>query len=747
MRPRRTFKEKLPFGLGVKDKPRHYREMLGAAWENRDNLRFAWRILKHGVCDGCSLGPRGLQDDVVPGTHLCLSRLRLMRLNTMPAISGSKAMSLLGDIGTARRLTQQQLHSLGRVPYPMVYRKGDEGFARIDWDEAAEICAEYGRDELGRVLPPESWGFFCTSRGISNEAYYVFQKAARLLGTNNVDLAARMCHAATEHGLSETLGVGAPTCSLADMVGTDLLLLWGTDVAKNQPMVAKYLMHAKRRGTTIVVVNPAREKGLETYWIPSDWKSAVFGTDLCDEYFRVRVGGDIAFLYGVLKGVLAREAQDEEFIHAHTEGFEFLRSRLDKLSWEELERESGAARADMDRVARLFCRSRSCVAVYSMGLTQHRFGVDCVKALVNLMLSRGMLGRAKCGIMPICGHSGVQGGGECGVDPARYPGGFRVGPDTGRFEEIWGRPLNPKPGLRTGKLMEACHEGRIRFLYSLGGNLLQNMPDPDYMREAFRRVPFRIHQDVVFNTSTVAEPGECVLVLPAQTRYEHEGGVTSTNTERRIRFSPEIPGPRVPEAAPEWWIPAFVAMAVDPGLESALDYPGGTVEIREEIERAMPMYAGISELRQEGDWLQWGGARLCQEGDFGKMPDNRARFSVVSMPNWDVPEGKYLVTTRRGRQFNSMVFPERGRRRNGTTRSEVYLAHEELAALGLREGARVRLRSETGAMEAVVRGGDLPPRTLQAFWPEANVLIPRRYDPVSEEPDYNALVEIERVQP
>ena len=740
-RPRRSLRERLPLGLGVRDKPRHFREMLEVAWENRGRWGYAWRILRDGVCDGCSLGPRGLRDDVIDGVHLCTTRLRLLRLNTMPAMAPETVSGLLGDARRLQAMSQAELQALGRVPFPLLRRSGEAGFRRVSWAQALQVCAELGRGPDGRPLPAERQGWFCTSRGLGNEAYYVFQKAARLLGTNNVDLCARLCHAATVSGLSDTIGVGAPTCSLRDLIGTDLLLLWGTDLANNQPVSTKYLMAAVRAGTRILVLNPVVEKGLQTYWVPSDLRSALFGTDLAEAFVRVRVGGDIAFLYGVLKVLVARGAVDEDFIREHTTGFEELRARVESLSWETLEEESGAPRADMEFVAGAFARARSCVAVYSMGLTQHRFGTDNVRAIVNLMLSRGMIGREKCGILPIRGHSGVQGGGECGVDPHKYPGGFRVGPDTPRFEEAWGRPLNPEPGVRIGQILERAAEGGVDLLYSLGGNLIDNLPDPAFMREALGRVRLRIHQDIVLNPSSVAEGGEAVLILPAQTRYEHQGGITSTNTERRVRFSPEIPGPRLPEARAEWWIPAAVARAIAPELAEALDWPGGTPEIRQEMERVMPVYQGIASLRKAGDSFQWGGPQLCT-GGFPGMPEGRARFTAVPLPGRDGPEDRFLLTTRRGKQFNSIVFSERDALQGGRSRRDVFLDRREAERQGLREGQSVLLRNGTGRFHGVLRLAELPPRTLQAYWPEVNVLIPRAWDPASGEPDYQAWVEL-----
>ncbi len=723
----------LPIGPGRHPRPRPYWEMLQVAWENRDNLPYAWRILVHGVCDGCSLGPRGLRDDVIDGVHLCMTRLKLLRLNTMGPIPEER----LRHLGALRALGNHELHQLGRLPFPMIHRAGSDRLHRLSWDEALTITAE----EL-RVTPGERMGFFATSRGLVNETYYAFQKVARLMGSNHVDLCARLCHAASVAGLKDTLGVPAPTCSLKDMIGSDLVVILGSNLASNQPVTMKYLMYAKRAGTRIVLVNPMREPGLERYWVPSDLRSALFGTRLMDDFFQVGVGGDIGFLHGVMKHLIENEWLDREFIARHTSDFDELCELLAGLAWERLERLAGLPRDDMLRFARQYVQAKTVVFVYSMGLTQHRFGVDNVKALVNLALARGMLGREKCGVIPIRGHSGVQGGGECGVDPDKYPGGFEVknAEDRQRFEALWGHSLPASPGLRTLQMLEAAHRGEIDFLYSLGGNLLETMPDRAYMEEALSRLKLRIHQDIVLNTASLL-PGRTVLILPAQTRYETAGGGTTTSTERRIRYSPEIEGPRIPEARPEWEIPVGVAIAARPELEQRFPWTG-TPDIRREMAQAMPIYAGIERLEREGQSVQWGGERLFTEG-FARMPGGRARFSPVPLPELEIPAGMFHLTTRRGKQFNSMAFGERDFVLGSRTRRDVLMSPADAERIGVREGDEVRLRSEAGEWTGVARLAPMKERHLQTYWPETNVLIPRRFDPVSGEPDYNTFVTAE----
>jgi len=727
----------VPFGLG-QVKPHHFREMAAVVWENKTELPYAWNILRHGVCDGCSLGPRGLRDDVMDGVHLCTTRLNLLKLNTMGALNPSR----LGDVEKLGRLNNERLRALGRLPYPMVRRKGNKGFTRVSWDEALELVGAAMR----RAAPPRM-GFFATSRGVTNEVYYVFQKLARTLGTNNVDLCSRLCHAASLYGLKATLGVGAPTCSLTDLIGADLVAIFGSDLANSQPVTTKYLYYAKKKGTRVAVINPMREYGLERYWVPSVPVSALFGTKIMDDFFQVRVGGDIAFINGVLKALVEMNRLDDEFIAHHTDGFDDLKSTVRQQPWEMLERSSGLPRLQMERFAQIYSQAKSAVFVYSMGLTQHEFGVENVKSIVNLALARGMLGREKCGIMPIRGYSGVQGGGECGAEPDRFPGGFEVNEENARrFSNLWRHPVPSAPGLRVPQMIEAAHRGDLDLLYSVGGNLLESLPDRRFVGEALARVPVRVHQDIVINRTMLVDPTELVVLLPGQTRYEQRGGGTTTSTERRIRFTPEIPGHRVGESLPEWEIPCLVARRAMPNGALLFPYEDAQ-EIRDEMGRVMPIYQGIENLKKEGDSLQWGGPYLFKDGNFSHMPDGRALFSALTPPDRAVSNGKFYLSTRRGKQLNSMTFGSTDRLTGSRRRDAIFMAFEDAEKLGLADGARVLLRSDTGEMRGVIQLAPVKIGTLQAYWPEANVLIARRTDPVSGEPDYNTEVRIEKAAP
>lgn len=723
----------VPFGLLSRHKPRHFREMLRVLWENRGRWLYALRILRHGVCDGCSLGPRGLKDDVIPGVHLCLSRLKLLRLNTMGPIPDE----LLRDVSGLEKLSNEALHQLGRVPYPLLRRRGERGFSRIGWDEALALTARHWQ-----AATPDRIGVFLTSRGITNETYYTAQKLARIGGTPHIDTCARLCHAASSVGLKQTLGFAAPTLSLSDWLEAELIVIIGSNLPNNQPVSTKYLRAAKKRGARIVVVNPFREPALERYWIPSVPWSALFGTKLMDDFYAVRPGGDIAFMSGVLKALDELGGWDEDFVRARTNGAAELRARLKAQTWAELCGDAGVEQAEMQRFAQLYSRTTRAVFIYSMGLTQYEFGVDNVRMVVSLALSRGMIGRPGTGVMPIRGHSGVQGSAECGADPDKLPGAVGLDAEhVARFETAWRHQIPHEKGLRAADLLDRAGETGLDVLYLIGGNHLETMPDRMHAKRALTRVKLRIHQDIVLNTSTLLEAEEAVLVLPAQTRYEQRSGGTSTSTERRIRFTPEIPGPRLAEAKPEWEIPCLIGLALEPGRKDLFGYRD-TAEIRAEMARLMPLYQGIEKLEKEGDSVQWGGPQLG--GESFPTPDGKAQFSAVALPRVDVPLGQFLLTTRRGKQFNSMTYGSRDPLTGGKDRAAILLDPRDWAELGIREGEKIRVTSQAGSLDATAGAGPCRRGHAQGFWPECNALLGRKYDPASGEPDYNTAVRIER---
>jgi molybdopterin-dependent oxidoreductase alpha subunit len=575
-----------------------------------------------------------------------------------------------------------------------------------------------------------------------NEAYYAAQKAVRAMGSNSIDNAARVCHAPSTVALRRAIGVAATTCSYTDWIGADLIVFIGSNVANNQPVAMKYLYHARQAGTKVVTVNAYREPGMARYWIPSVPESAVFGTRITDRFFMINVGGDVAFLSGTLKVMIERGWVDRAFIDEHTTGFSELQASLEAQSWDELERRSGTTRAEMLAFAHMVGAARTAVLVWSMGVTQHDIGEDNVQAIVNLGLSRGFVGRERCGLMPIRGHSGVQGGAEMGAYATAFPGGLPVTLEHARrFAELWGFPVPDHGGLTAPEMIDAAHEHGLDVLFSVGGNFLEVLPDPPFVRDALGRIPLRVHMDIVLSTQMLLDPADAVVLLPAATRYETPGGVTQTSTERRIIFSPEIPGRRIGEARPEWDVMMDLARRVRPDLADRLRFES-TAAVRDEIARAVPIYDGIQRLAGAGDHVQYGGPHLCAGWRF-PTADGKARFTVGALPRFDVPDGMFLVATRRGKQFNSMVH-ERRDALTGATREAVLISREDADRLAIRDGDAVIVHNAIGELRGRARIAPVQPGTLQVHWPEGNVLIDRRKrSPIAGIPDYNAVARLD----
>ncbi|TXC93059.1 FdhF/YdeP family oxidoreductase [Metabacillus litoralis] len=736
----------IPFGLG-KVKPQHFRDTMKIAWDNRDNLGYATRIVTKGVCDGCALGVSGLYDQTLKGPHMCTTRLNVLRLNTMPAL---KEEIVHADIDELRKYSSTELRKLGRIPYPLIRRKGERKFSRLSWDEAMDVIAE-----KMKKLDPKQYAFYLTSRGITNESYYVAAKVSRFLGTNNIDNASRICHSPSKTALKRSIGVGASTANYQDWFGTDVLLFWGSVASNASPVSTKYMLEAKKRGAKIIVVNPYKEPAMDEYWIPSNMESALFGTKIADDFYQVNIGGDIAFMHGIMKHWFEMEekshgsAINHEFVQEHVNGYEELKATVEQQSWDEIIKSSGISQERIAELAILLANSKNAVFAWALGLTMHSFATDNISQVANLALLRGYLGRKNSGLMPFRGHSSVQGSGEMGADPFVLPGGGFDAENVERIERIWGFDLPKWQGDIVGVTLENIvlpedHERKIKMYYLSGGNFLETMPDPDFVEKALSELDIRVHQDIIFNTSTLVDAKEAVIVLPAKTRYEQDGGGTSTSTERMVYFSPEIEGNKnyIEEARSEWKIYIDLAKRVKPDTAHLVDFKTGQ-EIRDEIAVANRDYDGVQHLKKQGDVFQWGGAWLC-EGGVCPTPDGRGNLISVEIPDLNRKEGQFIVTSRRGKQFNSMVYKEVDPF-NGAERYDVLMNAEDAKRLSIADGEGIVVYNGFGVFQGKAKFVDIAIGNVEVHFPEGNFLLPRgRYEKFAGIPDYNITATVEK---
>ncbi|KHF39323.1 FdhF/YdeP family oxidoreductase [Halalkalibacter okhensis] len=736
----------IPFGLG-KVKPKHIRDSMKIAWDNKDNLGYATRILTKGVCDGCALGVSGMYDQTLKGPHMCTTRLNVLRLNTAPAI---KEEILHADIDELRKYDSTELRKLGRIPYPLIRRKGERKFSRLTWDEAMDLIA----DKM-KQLNPRQYAFYLTSRGITNESYYVAAKVARYLGANNIDNASRICHSPSKTALKRSIGVGASTCNYQDWFGADVLLFWGSVASNASPVSTKYMLEAKKRGAKIIVINPYKEPAMDKYWVPSNAESALFGTKIADDFYQVNIGGDIAFMHGIMKHWFEMEEQahgsaiNHEFVQEHVNDYEELKAHVMTQSWDAIIKSAGITKERIIELSELLANSKNAVYAWALGLTMHAFASDNISQVANLALLRGHLGRKNNGLMPFRGHSSVQGSGEMGADPFVLPGGDFVEDNIQRMEKIWGFDIPRWQGDVVGITLENIvlpqdHERKVKLYYMSGGNFLETMPDPTFIEKALAELEVRVHQDIILNTSTLVDAKEAVIVLPAKTRYEQDGGGTSTSTERMVYFSPEIEGNKnhIEEARSEWKIYVDLAKRVKPEAAHLVDFKTGQ-EIRNEIAIANPNYEGVQHLKEQGDVFQWGGAWLCEDG-ICPTSDGKGSLLAVDIPDMGKKEGQFVLTTRRGKQFNSMVYKETDPF-NNAERYDVLINAEDAHELSIAEGEGIVIHNGFGVFQGKAKYAEISKGNLGVHFPEGNFLLPKgRYEKLAKIPDYNVTVKVEK---
>ena len=323
-----------------------------------------------------------------------------------------------------------------------------------------------------------------------------------------------------------------------------------------------------------------------------------------------------------------------------------------------------------------------------------------------------------------------------------FPGGLAVDEENAaKLSQQWGFEVPSEPGMTTPEMLDAAGRGELDVLFAAGGNFTDVLPDSASTERALQRIPLRVHMDIVASGQMLVDPADEVVLLPAMTRYEVPGGVTETSTERRVIFSPEIPGPRIDEARPEWEVMTELAARVRPQAADQVRF-AGTAEIREEIGRLIADYEGIEKLREAGDSFQYGGPMLCAGPSF-PTPDGKAHFNRVTIPDPHPEDGRFVVSTRRGKQFNSMV-QESHDKLTAAAREAVLINEHDAKRLGLAQGDELLLRSDVGELRGHVHLAPIAPGNIQVHYPEGNALIAGGHlSPDAHMPDYNARVTLE----
>ncbi len=467
------------------------------------------------------------------------------------------------------------IHHPDRLTKPLI--KEDEGFRETSWDEAinkvaeklTEVKSNFGGDSIA-VL---------TSAKATNEENYLLQKFARaVLGTNNVDHCARLCHASTVSGLAMAFGSGAMTNSQEDVEKAEVIFLIGTNTSEQHPLISKRMIQAVKRGTKLIVADPRN----------------IDLTEYADIHIRHKPGTDVALLNAMMNVIYGEGLHDKDFITNRTENFEQLIKTIEKYSPEHAEAITNVPAEKIREAARLFAKSNASATFFSMGITQHITGVDNVVSVANLAMLTGNLGKPGAGVNPLRGQNNVQGACDMGGLPNYLPGYQQVsnGSIREKFTKTWGSSCSEKEGLSLVEMIHSSGQG-IRAMFIMGENPLMSDPNIDHVKEQLEKLDFLVVTEIFLSeTAQIAD-----VVLPAASFAEKNG--TFTATDRRIQLIKEVIPP-IEDAWPDWRI--IIEISRKMGYEMKYD---SASEIMDELAELTPIYGGINYNRLEAEDLRW----------------------------------------------------------------------------------------------------------------------------------------------
>jgi len=646
---------------------------------------------------------------------------------------------------TVASLASRSDHALeeqGRLTHPLRWDASTDTYVPVEWAEAFE--------EIGRELKsfePKKVVFYSSGRA-SLEASYMYALFARMYGNNNLPDSSNMCHESTSVGLPLSIGVPVGTITLDDFQKTDCILFFGHNSGVNAPRMLHDLQECAKRGVPIIVFNPLVERGHERFSNPQSPVEMLVKppTRISSQYHQIKVGGDKAALMGLCKAVFeaddtARESGGEHvldiaFINEHTHGFAEFEKAVREIGWPELERRSGLTRQAIRAAAAVYAQAKNAMVAYGMGLTQQIGGVENVQMIANLLLLRGNMGKPGAGVLPVRGHSNVQGQRTVGITekPELVP--------HDKLKELYGFEPPKEKGLNCTEAAQGVIKGEVRAVFQLGGNLVRSLPDHGQLVPAWRRLRLTVQILTKLNRSCL-EHGEISYILPCLGRIEvdeQESGPQAVSMEDSTACIHGSRGPAKPASEhlrSEPWIVAQLAKATLP-RNPKVDWDWWVADyrrVRDAIEQTYPeMFRDFN-------------ARLFQPGGFHrplaarhrewKTKTGKANFITPQTlaGNVDSPADQtdifQLTTIRSQGQFNTTVYSDRDRFRGVSgTRMVLFMNAADIARAGLSEGETIGLstaiddgiRRQVGGF--IVRSYNILEGCLAGYYPECNPLVP-----------------------
>jgi len=649
--------------------------------------------------------------------------------NKIVGVKGADQMPNLGSTCVKGRFGLDFVARKDRLTTPLIKKNGE--FVEASWDEALDLVAGKFKDTLAKHGPGAFAGL--SSAKVTNEENFVFQKFMRaVIGTNNVDHCARLCHASTVAGLATAFGSGAMTNPISDFEKADVILITGSNTTETHPVIATRIKRAVLfHGAKLIIIDPRRID-----LVPFAEKNGGL-------WLQQRNGTDVAWANGLMHIILKEGLHDEEFVKTRTENFDNFKKLIDTYT---PERVSGITQIPVEKLyaaARMYAQAKAASIVYSMGITQHTTGTDNVLSMANLSMLTGHIGREGTGVNPLRGQNNVQGACDMGGLPNVYPAYQKVGDPAvkEKFAKAWGRSdLDEKVGLTMMEMMNSAHSGQIKAMLFMGENPMMSDPNQAHVGEALKNVDFLVCQDIFMTETTQLAD----VVLPAKSFAEKRG--TFTNTERRVLWveaGVEAPG----EAMDDWAIERELAKRM--GYEK-MNYEK-VEDIIAEVNALAPSYGGITYDRlMNGEALQWPCPNATHPGTAFLHKDKFTRglglFAAVEYkapaeePCKDYP---FILST--GRilcHFHTGTMTRKSTSLNAYVDEAFVEMHlDDMARLTVVEGDMVRVSSRRGEIVLKVKANQkvkkgsvfIPFHFVEAA---ANKLTIDALDPVAKIPEY-----------
>lgn len=701
-----------------------------------------WKTLLHkSACLSCSWGTGGQKggftNEVGEKLQRCMKSVESIAAEIQPPVP--KHFFEQHSIKELQQLSSYEADRLGRLSFPVILRAGNSHYDRLAWQEIYEIA------EAAFRKPPERIASYSSGRS-SNEAAFLLQLLIRTLGSNNLADCSDLCHAPSTVGLKQVFGTSTSIVSLESLKQADCVVLAGSNASYNHPRLMNELIKLRDRDGKVIVINPVREIGLVKFGSPAfPVKSLLTGSEIASLYLQLIPGSDVALFVGIQKALIERDLIDRAFLQAHTEGWEAVIEQARSTTWETITTTCGVPQSEIETAATTIGTSKRVVFAWAMGITQHENGVDNVFAIANTALLTGNAGKMGAGVMPVRGHSNVQGFGSMGVT-VRLKKEIQAA-----LEKLLGRvPLDVNSGYHTRDLIEAAEAGKVDTLICVGGNLYAANPDSAQAKRALGNIETIIYLATKPNLGHFRGLAKHnTIIIPVLNRFENPHKTTVESGNNFVRLNDE--GKTHLNNSD---LISEVEFLTELAHRLYGDYPVNwrklqdTQYVRQLIAQTIPGYEKIAQIDETKQEFTISG-RIFTEPTF-PTPSGKANMILTPLPKLTLPTPQEfgvpemtrgvvvaLMTGRSYSQHNTVVYKLEDKYRGMPHRNCILMNRLDAESIGLQEHERVNVRGDAGKLENVeVIYGAVRQGAALMFYPEVNAIFKGKTEKRSGTPAY-----------